>query len=73
MIDPRQFKGMSTSLNANLNRRSVLRLTAAGAGLVVASRYFTASGGGAGPTAGKKGHLHGRLRADRQQQPLAAG
>lgn len=43
MIDPRQFKGRSTSLNVNLNRRSVLRLTAAGAGLVVANRYFTAS------------------------------
>ena len=42
MNDPRQFKGRISSLNATMNRRSVLRLTAAGAGLVVASRYFTA-------------------------------
>jgi galactofuranose transport system substrate-binding protein len=40
--DPRQFKGRISSLNANMNRRSVLRLTAAGTGLIVASRYFTA-------------------------------
>ena len=40
MNDPRLFKGRSTRLNANMNRRSVLRLTAAGTGLVVASRYF---------------------------------
>jgi galactofuranose transport system substrate-binding protein len=41
--DPRLFKGRSTSLNASMNRRSVLRLTAAGTGLVVASRYFATS------------------------------
>ena len=73
MIDPRLFKGMSTSLNAKLNRRSVLRLTAAGAGLVVASRYFTGPVAAQVAAAGRKGHLHGRLRADRQQQPVAAG
>jgi galactofuranose transport system substrate-binding protein len=43
VIDPRQINGKSTSLNVNLNRRSVLRLTAAGTGIVVASRYFTTS------------------------------
>ena len=47
VIDPRFIKGMSTSstLNSKTSRRSVLKLTAAGTGLVVASRYFTASNG----------------------------
>lgn len=45
MIDSRLIRSMSTSgtLNAMKSRRAVLRLTAAGAGLVVASRYFTGS------------------------------
>ena len=43
MNDPRLFKGRSMSFNASMNRRSVLRLTAAGTGLVVASRYFATS------------------------------
>ena len=43
MIDSRLVKGMSAKLTLKTDRRSVLRLTAAGTGLVVASRYFTGS------------------------------
>jgi galactofuranose transport system substrate-binding protein len=43
VIDPRLIKGMNPNLHAKKSRRSVLRLTAAGAGLVVASRFFTRS------------------------------
>jgi galactofuranose transport system substrate-binding protein len=43
VIDPRLIKGMSTKLNSKTSRRSVLRLTAAGTGLLVASRYITGS------------------------------
>ena len=71
MIDLRQFKQKTT--NRIMNRRSVLRLTAAGAGVVVASRYFTTAGRGAAPTPGGKGHLHGRLRPDRLANPWRVG
>jgi galactofuranose transport system substrate-binding protein len=43
VIHHRLIKGMNTTLNSKKSRRSVLRLTAAGTGLVVASRYFTGS------------------------------
>src|SRR5215211_2331209 len=41
VIDHRLIRGMATTLNSKKSRRSVLRLTAAGTGLVVAGRYFT--------------------------------
>jgi galactofuranose transport system substrate-binding protein len=43
VIDPGMIRGMNMTLHAKKSRRSVLRLTAAGTGLVVASRYFTGS------------------------------
>src|SRR5215212_12227626 len=43
VIDHRLIRGMGTTLNSKKSRRSVLRLTAAGAGVVVAGRYFTGS------------------------------